>query len=469
VPAEYIKELSKLQDSVEAMPFEKIDPVLIKGWTKDWRQKFKNFDESPIAAASISQVYKARLKDGSKVAVKIQKPGVKEEVNADLNLLLFVSRFVERHYDWAKSIQPSRIVQEFSKSFTKELDFKREAIMIEKFRYNSRKIEKIIMPEARLDLSTEDILVMTFIEGTPFNRYEFNNQEREELSRIGIKVMLKQILDDGLFHADPHAGNLIYTKDKKISYIDFGMTGRLSKSMRNQLIDLLFAIYVKEAEWVLREILVMGEIKDEIDTKALARDLMEVIDRYTDRSIRDISLGRAFLEIFDIIRNYQIILDPAYAVVVKTMVTAEKTARDLNDKVNILEVISWQLKRLFITKNEPKNLLLNMSLYAKDVYRLLGELPVQLREILKKLKSGQLEIEFKHVGLENLIHTLDRISNRIAFSLIIASLIVGSSIIMILKPEPLFFGIPIFGFLGYVFASLLGIWLLFSIIRSGRL
>ncbi|MDA3792711.1 MAG: AarF/UbiB family protein [Elusimicrobia bacterium] len=469
LPGEYIAELSKLQDDVPPAPFEKIDKYFKKVWGKNWRNNFITFIETPVAGASISQVYKGRLTNGDVVAVKVRRPGVKKEITADVGILKFLAEFLQKQFEITESFQPVRLVESFSANLRREIDLKREAVIINKFRENHRDFKDIVIPKVYRELTAEGILVMEFINGRPVDKADIKTKDRRRLAKLGIRVMTQQILVDGLFHADPHPGNILYTEDGKLSYLDFGLIGRLSTTMKNHLTDIFMAVSSGESEWILQEVLTIAGSKDEIDRNALLIEIMEIKDKYMGISLKDISIGKAFMELFNIIRTHNILIQPAYSFVGKAVLTSENTARLLDEDIDIMEVMEPQLKKIAIKRYSPKNLWISFRMLLKDSSRFLKDFPTQIREVLNKLKAGQLEIEFRHVGLENLIHTLDKLSNRIAFSLIIAALIIGSSLIIQLQSGPMFFGISAFGLSGYLFASILGVWLLWSIIRSGRL
>ncbi|MEA3507027.1 MAG: AarF/UbiB family protein [Elusimicrobiota bacterium] len=469
LPAEYITELSKLQDDVKPTPFEEIEAYFKEEWGPKWRNNFVTFIERPVAGASISQVYKGRLAGGEVVAVKVRRPGIKKQINADIDILKFITEFLEEKFDFARTFQPVRMVNDFSINLKREIDFKREAIIINKIRCNHRDFEGVIIPEVYEELTTDGILVMEFINGCPIDKAEIKRKEGRRLAELGVRVLTKQIMTDGLFHADPHPGNLIYTEDGRLSYLDFGLAGRLSTTMKNHLTDIFLALYSGEAEWILQEVLTISELSREIDREALLREIMEIKDKYMGVALKNISMGRAFMEIFNLIRTHDIRVSPAYSYVGKAVLTLENTARSLDEDIDIMAILEPQLKRIAIQRYSPKNLWVNFRMLLKDTSRFVKDFPLQIREVFKKLKSGQLEIEFRHMGLEELIKTLDKLSNRLSFSLIIAALIIGSSLIIQLQVGPTFFGFSAFGLTGYLLASFLGIWLLWSIIRSGRL
>ncbi len=342
-------------------------------------------------------------------------------------------------------------------------------MLLQKFRFNYRNFDGVIIPKVKEKLSSESLIVMDYIEGRSLANSSLEKKERERIAKLLINVIIRQILNDGIFHADPHPGNILYTEDGKITYLDFGMVGRLSRKMRNQLIDLLEAVRASEPEWILQEIMAISESEIDVETETLVREIMEIKDRYIGVSVKDISVGKAFLEIFDLVRRYQILINPGYTYVGKAIFTTEEMVRNLCGDINILKTIEPQLKKLYKERFSPRNLWMDFKMLTKTALRFINGFPEQARVIMKKLKTGKLEIEFRHMGLENLIHTLDKISNRISFSLIISALIVASSLIIQIDKGPMILGISAFGLVGYLLATVLGFWLLWSILKSGRL
>jgi len=468
VPHDYIIELSKLRDDVPPVKYAKIVNVFKEELGDNWKDKFLSFSDIPIAAASIAQVYQARLADGTKVAVKVQRPDIGSEIRSDMKIVMFVARFLERRYRWTRVFQPVKMVQEFSRNLNRELDFEREALLIEKFAYNHRDIKSVRIPEVIDELSTDRIIVMTYIEGTPLSKAQLKKVEGKKLASLGVRLLARQVLKDGLYHSDPHPGNLVYTDDRKLSYLDFGQVGRLSFKMRNQVTDLLAAVNSGEAELVYQELMSMGETEEEIDHDTIVREIMEILDKYLSVSLEKISVGKAVFEIFRLVRNYSLVIHPSYVMVGKAILTGEETARKFYPQMNILEEISPMLKDLVRDRYSLSNIGLNLRIISKDVIRLISDMPNQLRQIINKLKKGQLEIEFRHVGLEGLISALGGTANRLSFSMIIAALIVGSSLLIQTGRGPLLFGLPALGLIGYVLAVIMAAWLLWSIIRSGN-
>ncbi len=469
LPADYIEELSKLQDKVPPVNFDEVDNYFKQVWGDKWRNNFITFIETPVAGASISQVYKGRLTNQDVVAVKVLRPGIKQEIKADIRILNFLAEFLQNNFEFISSFQPVRMVESFSANLKREIDLKREAIIINKIRKNHEDFKDVVIPRIYSELTGEGVLVMEFINGCPIDKADIKRKDRRRLAELGVRIMTKQVLVDGLFHADPHPGNIIYTEDGKLSYLDFGLVGRLSSSMKNHLTDIFMAIYSGESEWILQEVLTIAQTKYEIDKEKLLREIMEMKDKYMGLALKEISPGKAFLELFNIIRTHNILIRPAYSYVGKALLTSENTARTLDETIDIMGVMEPDLKKIAIKRYSPQNLWINLRMFLKDTSRFIRDFPAQLGEVFKKLKSGKLEIEFRHIGLEDLIHTLDKLSNRLAFSLIISALIIGSSLIIQLQVGPKFFGLSAFGITGFIFASFLGIWLLWSIIRSGRL
>jgi ubiquinone biosynthesis protein len=376
IPTDYIEAFTKLQDDVKAVSFVKMKQVIAKEWGDQWQNKFASFDENTIASASIAQVYKAKTTDGKVVANKIQKPDIKDKVEADLRMISFTGNMIEKNFDWAKTMQISKIIEEFALNLKRELDFEREAILIQKFRVNYKDNNEVVIPEVIKELSTQKIVTMSFIDGKKINQCKFTEEEKTRVAKMGLHIFVKQILEDGIFHANPYAGNLLYTKEGKISYLDFGLVGRLTPSMRYQLIDLLLAIHSNEAEWILREILNIGEFTDEIDKNLLVREIMEITDKYIGIPIKELSLGQALLDLFDMIRRYHIRIHPSYAIMVKTIMTAESVAHYLDEDLDVINEISSQVKKAAAERMGPKNIYLNLKMFSKDVFQLIKEMPI---------------------------------------------------------------------------------------------
>ncbi len=469
LPEGYLKELKRLQDDVSPAPLEEIEKIFIGEWGEEWREKFITFIEEPVASASIAQVYRARTASGRSVALKVIRPGVREKVSADIRLIKMIAGFIEDKIPEASDFQLRRLSEEFTITLNRELDFKREAIILQNIRKNHSDMEDVLIPAPVKKLSGKNILAMDFIEGIPLDKAVMTRSERKKIALAGLKAFFRQALRDGLFHADPHPGNMLFTPDGKLSYLDFGMVGRLSFSMRKQLIDLLLSIHSSRPEWALQEVLAMGEFREEVDRESLLREIMEITDRYIKVPVRDMSAGGAALNIASVMKKYRITVNPVYALVARALAMAEETGKKLAPGMDPLKVLEPELKKVYLERFKPSNLIMSWKLTGKSFSRFLSDIPFNLGQILKKLKTGQLEIEFRHVGLEGLIQTLDRLSNRLTFGLIISALIVGSSLVIQTDKGPSVMGLPALGFGGFLIALVMGVWLLWSIIRSGRL
>ncbi len=469
VPSNYIKQLTLLQDSVTPAPLDEVEEIFKKDLGDNWKEKFITFFEDPIASASIAQVYKARTLEGETVALKVLRPGVREKVKSDIKIITMLALFLEEKIPDAAEFQVLRLVNEFTTTLKRELDFKREAIILNAIKENHKDMKEVVIPSVKKDLCSENILAMDFIEGLPLNKAVMTRTEKKKTALLGIKTFFRQALRDGLFHADPHPGNILYTSDGKISYLDFGMIGRLSFTMRKQLIDLLLALHASKPELVLQEMLSIGEFREELDRESLIRDIMEITDRYIKVPISEMSVGKAAMSVAEIMKKYKLTVNPVYALVARALSMAEETGRALDPDINPFSTLEPELRKVYLERFEPRNLIMSWRLTGKSFGRFITELPYHLGQILKKLKTGQLEIEFRHVGLEGLIKTLDKLSNRLTFGIIIAALIVGSSLVIQIDKGPMLYDIPLLGFAGFIIASIMGVWLLWSIIRSGRL
>jgi len=469
IPAEYIKELTKLQEEVTPVGFDEIKTVPEGIWGKDWISKFKEFNRNPAATASTAQVYRAVMSSGVNVAVKIQKPGIKEEIHSDLKLINWIAELLEKYVEESRLFQPIKLVEKFSIALERELDYKREAYLIEKFNKNHSDIDSVYIPKVDMELTNEKILVMEFIEGKSIAKCELSTEKKKEFSSLIVNTMARQVLRDGLFHADPHPGNVICTDDGKIAFLDFGMIGRLSPDMREHLLDLLIAVKSDNPKLMLQEVLIMGKVNPDVDLENLMNELMEITERFKSVPLKDIYVGRLLMDIFSLIRKNRIKVNPVYSMIAKAILTAEETAKLLNEEIDVIADISPLLKKMVLKKYSPETIIDKAKLFGKELSRLIETVPAQTRNILSKLQSGELEIEFRHVGLEKLINSMDKVSNRLTFGMIIGSLIIGSSIVLVIDKGPKVYDISLFGIVGYLLASIIGMWLIVSIIKSGKL
>jgi len=472
IPREYIDELKKLQDRVPSVPQDRIRAAVERELGYPAEELFAEFDPDPIAAASIAQVHHGRLKDGSKVVFKIRRPGIVDVIETDLDILMGLAYLIEHHVPGGELYDPVGLVKEFRRTIHRELDFTREARTIERFAANFADDETVHVPQIHWDYSGETVLTMEHIEGIKVNDLDRLRTEGYDLKIIasrGADLFLRQVLEFGLFHGDPHPGNIFILPENRVCMVDYGMVGHIGEELKQQLVDLLLAILQRDVDRIIDQLLYSGELTDESNLKALKRDLSEFIEDYYELPLQEIKVGKLLGDFVEILTHYRIRFPSDLMLLARALVAMEGLGRQLDPDFNMIGYLRPWLERLVKERLSPGNLGRDFGRVAQSYLSLARNLPTDIKEFINRVNRNKFKIDLEHRGLEKLITDLDKASNRISFSLLIAALIVGSSLIMQTDKGPLLFGFPILGFLGYSVAGILGLWLAIAILRSGRL
>ncbi len=472
LPNDYIKEFQKLQDEVPAVSQEEISSQIQRELGYPTHELFAEFSEKPIAAASIAQVHKGKLRSGEDVVFKVRRPGIEIIVDTDLDVLMGLAYLIEQHVPAVALYNPINLVKEFRRSIMREMNFTREGRTIERFMVNFADNPNFYTPKVFWDYTSESVLTMEYVPGIKISELEqlsAAGYDLKEIARRGADSFLKQVLDYGLFHADPHPGNVFVLPDQVICMLDYGMVGRLGQDLKNQLVDLLHALLQRDIEKIISELLYSGELTDISDLKNLRRDLHEFIEDYYDITLQDIKVGKLLSEFIEILTHHRIKFPADYMILAKALVIMEGVGRQLDPQFNMVNHMRPYVSKLVMERFSPKNVASQVNRIAQDYASLAKNLPHDIKEFLNRLNRNQFKIDLEHRGLEKLVTDLDRSSNRVSFSLVIGALIVGSSLIMQVDKGPIVLGFPLLGLLGYSIAGLLGLWLAIGILRSGRL
>lgn len=470
LPSPLIKELSRLQDEVGPEDFEKIKQVVHQGLRRDIEEIFSAFDEKPLASASLSQVHRGVLrKGGQTVAVKVQRPGIRRKIELDLDILeTLANRLHERSED-LKVYDLPNLVRITGRNLLRELDFTREARNMRIARGNMAEEADMYIPEAYDEYCTAQVLVMEYMEGIKLKDLEaLRPEDAKHLARQGLNTAIKQILEDGFFHADPHPGNLLVVDGKRLCLLDWGMVGRLSERDRYELMDLIKSVVQKDSEGLVDALLLLTKGEYGVDRRGLERDLLEILDTYFAVPIKDMNLGHLLLDITTVLRGYRLRLPPDLVIMVKALITAEGTARQIYPELNVISEAEGSIERLAKTRFLPSRLWHNLHGSIRHFLVLQRQFPLRVYQIMDKLDRGDLAIRFEHENLEGLRKTLEHIFNRLTFGIIIAAMIIGSTMIITTGVGPLLFGFPALGVIGYMISALLGLWLVFNIIRRRK-
>ncbi len=470
LPRPLIRELSRLQDEVAPEKFDRIIGVLQKSMGQGLDEVFSTFDEKPLASASLSQVHRAVLRKGGRtVAVKVQRPGIRRKVELDLDIFeALVNRLHERSEDLRAYDLPN-LVRIVRWNLLRELDFTREARNMKIARSNMTEEAGIYIPEAYDEYCTEQVLVMEYVEGTKLRDLEaLTPEDAESLARQGLNAAITQILEDGFFHADPHPGNVLIADGNRLCLLDWGMIGRLSERDRYELVDLIKSVVEKDSEGLVDSLLILTKGEYGIDRRGLERQLLEILDTYFAVPIKDMNLGHLLLDITALLRGYRLRLPSDLVIMVKALITAEGTARQIYPDLNVISEAEGSIERIAAARFWPGRLWHNLRISIRHFLALQRQFPLRAYQIMEKLDRGELAIRFEHENLEGLRKTLEHIFNRLTSGIIIGAMIIGSTMIITTGVGPLLFGFPALGLVGYLISGVLGLWLVFSIIRTRR-
>ncbi|WP_178023274.1 AarF/ABC1/UbiB kinase family protein [uncultured Paenibacillus sp.] len=474
LPEAIIQELVKLQDQVPPFPAEEARGILEAELHQPLEELFQSFDETPLAAASIGQVHRARLITGEPVAIKIQRPGIAPVIELDLDILQHLTVLANKRWSWVSRYQIPQMVEEFARSIRAELDYSFEGRNMEKIRRQFKADEGIYIPGVHWPLTTSRVLTMDFVEGEHLNRLLAIDElgyDRKELAERLVNALLRQIFEGGFFHADPHPGNLLVTRKGELAFIDFGMVGRLSGEMKDHLSSLVIALMRRSTEGMVRAVLRMGLVGDDADTAGLRLDLERLRERYYDIPFAEIQIGQALHDLFATAQKHQVVLPADLLLLGKALLTVEGVALALDPALRILDLAEPFGHKLLREKYAARRLGKKLFDEAAELTDSLVDLPQQVRKLSSTLARGKLKMDMNVPEMEQFLRKLDQISNRLsfsivllAFSIIMVGLIVGSSLS---RMPTLLWDIPAIE-IGFIVATLMFLWLLFSIFRSGR-
>ena len=469
---EWITEFGKLQNQVPAVPMEQLRPQLREDLGGEPEDVFAHFDPVPLAAASIAQVHRARLKDGSEVIVKIRRPGIAETIEADLALLAHLAALAEANLAWLKPYHAPLLVREFAKSLRRELDLAVECRNAERIAQNLRSLPCIMVPRVHWQHTGVRLNVQDFVQGVPGDQLQRllleDGFDRALLARRGAQAVLKMTVQDGFFHADPHPGNVFYLQGNRIAFIDFGMVGRLSERRRSDVLQLLSGLVQRDAQKVCDVLLDWAGDDHGVSLSQLEAEIDTFVDQYHGSRLADLNLGQMLGDIAAILRDNQLSLPSDLALLVKAFISLESMGRGLDPDFHVVTLATPLLRQVVRAGYRPQAL---ARRGWKGLLRLLSvaeQLPEDLSRLLRNARRGRVQVGIELAHLKRVGDQVDRAASRLAMALVIAALIVGSSIVMNVQGGPTVLGLPLFGFMGFVAAVLGGLWLLRSIARSGR-
>jgi ubiquinone biosynthesis protein len=471
LPADLIKELEKLQDSVSPVSFEEIMGVLQKAFKKPLGEIFSLIDEEPLAAGSLAQVHRAVLKEENvPVALKIRRPDIVRTVEIDLKILEGAAPYLYEHLGFARTYDIINLVKELKRALLRELNFTLEARNMQIVSQSLAGEKDVIIPEVYEDHTRSSVLTMDLIEGVKLkNLLPENVEEREQLAKIGIRLVVKQVLESGFFHADPHPGNFLIVEGREVCLLDWGVVGILPSEIRYEMVELIGAIVDMEAEKVFDVLVaITGANVMRINERLLLRDILEILHLYHSVTVGKLDLGQLLTDLNSMLRTHHIKLPSDLALMFKAMVTAEGTALQIYPGLDVIAEIEPFINKLGVERWSPSQLWRRFTRQLRFYLKLQSNLPRAMQRILQKIEQGDLSITFKHENLTGLQKSLDNVSNRLSFSIILGSVIIGSSMIITTGVKPLIFGYPAIGLVGYLISAVLGLIVVFNIFRSRK-
>ncbi|MFC4809467.1 ABC1 kinase family protein [Paenibacillus sp. GCM10023250] len=472
IPADIVAELERLQDNVPPVPFADIANIIEEELGAPVGRLFRSFSEEPLAAASIGQVYEARLLDGTRVAIKVQRPGIQKIIDTDLDILADLARLAEGALEWARNYRLGEIVDELAHTLRRELDYNLEARNAERFLAQDQ--PNIVVPEVYWDYSSKRVLTMAFVEGIKLS-------DRGQLERAGLDAgqlasrfattILHQVLVAGLYHGDPHPGNVLALPDGRLALLDFGMVGRLNPGMKKEFVSFVIAMRNQSSKGVIRAISNMGVIPEDADLDALGADVDELREKYYKVPLNRIGFGEIVGDLFALSFRHRIRIPSEMTLLGKSLLTMEGVVTALDPSFSVFDVAEPFGKRLFLERLDPRNIVKGWLEDIPDLFDLLGEVPLSLKQLSRIIRQGKLRVEFVSPQADLLAKKLDRISNRLSFSIVLLSLsilmvglIIGSALT---HTQALIWRIPIID-IGFIAALFMFLWLIFAIFRSGR-
>lgn len=469
---DFISELSKLQDNVPPFPFEDVRAIIEKQLGKPLEELFEHFEEKHTAAASLAQVHRAKSKIGDDVAVKVQRPGIEQIVETDIRFLHNLAVLAERHIPESRDYQPIRIVDEFARTIRRELDFIREGRSIDRFRKHFRDDQTVHIPAVHWNLTAPRVLTMEYIHGikvSDLENLESVGMDPNMIAINGADLILKEIFELNLFHADPHPGNLFVLENNVIAPVDFGMIGILNEKMVYQLGMLFTAVVDKDVETIINVLLELGIAEEQMDISGFRIEVADFLESYYDVPSNQLDIGMIFFEVMGIMRRYRLRLPPDIVMMAKALVISQGVCSMLYPEFNIIEHAGPYARKLMIRRLDLNRHLKDLTKTGDEAFALFKELPFDIRRIISKIKKDEFGIKLDHRGLERTTKELERSSNRLSFAVVIAALIIGSSIIFQTEAGSKLFNYPVLGFASFLLASVLGLWWLIGILRSGKL
>lgn len=465
IPPSYTDEFSMLQDNVPPFSFEEVEDQVRNELGAEICELFQSFDSKPVASASLAQVHRGNLKDGTQVAVKVQRPGIKPLIESDIDLLYLLARMTERSIPELSLYTPKKVIREFERAIMRELDFTTEAANAERFRANFNGNSEIYFPGVYSELSGKRILTMDFVEGVKITDTPLFGYDPKVIARLGLRAVVEMIFRDGFFHADPHPGNVFVMQGGRLAYLDLGLAGRVREEVRDKMLLLLLAITREDFEEVAQIFYKIGIKEDEVDMSEFRADVIDICEKHFGKPLKYMELGAFIKDIIEGSFRHRIRIPYEYALMCKALITMEGVGKKLDPDINIFKESHPYLVEIFKKRY-------NLDRASKDLTKTLITLssviqgaPPQIKGILDSFESGRLKVRLEDSGAEKRAIRWETIINRLIITLLISTLALASLFLVLFGKSA---WATFFSLFGFLFTGFLGFWLMLSILKSGK-
>lgn len=466
---ELAEELSLLQESAPVDDYETVKEIIEKEFSKPIDEIFEEFSEEPIASASIGQVHTAFL-NNKNVAVKIQHPNIKKTIESDIRIMKIIANRLNNRLDSVKAYNLPGLIEVFQKDIKKELDYKFEAMNAIHL-YDLLKDDDVYVPEVFTDYTTDKVLTMEYVDGVSLNtvfKSDDDKYDKRLIAEHGADSFIKQILIHGFYHADPHPGNIFVMDDNKVAFVDFGMMGHLDDDLRENLAKLFILITEGDAKLLTKQLMYMGIVEDNEDYKQIEYEIRTLLDRYYGIQFNDVSGVIKGLIEDDLLNEYGVVLPRDLMMVMRTIIIIDDVGKELDPTFNTTEILRPYALSMLTDTVKPRRLISKTASNLMDVEYLVKQLPASLLNFFDVVEDGHLNLALASEEVERINVIVSRIVNEIVLTIIIAALLIGSSLIMLIDTGVRIFDYPVLGFVGFIFSAIFGIILMAMIIRGGN-
>jgi ubiquinone biosynthesis protein len=460
IPQDYIDEMSLLQDQVQTLDFKIIEQVLTEDLGADWRKNFQSIEEKPLGSASIAQVHRAQLIEGAKVVLKVQRPGIVQTINDDLNVLYFIAELVDRYIPEVRPFNPIGMVDEYFKTLELETNFVVEANNIRKFKENFKNEKNVEIPGVYFDLVTERVLVMEEMLGKRLSQEDSLKQENVEASEVvkaGLRAYLKMVFIDGFFHGDLHAGNFFVFPNNKIGLIDFGVVGRLNSKTQSAIVNMLIALSKEDYTRLAYEYVDLAPFSESVNVDLFAKELQALISPYYGLTSKHMNIGKILMSSSSTAAQQGLSVPTELMMFFKSIVSIEGLAQKITPDFDFLQFTLSMISDVAQSQFKPMKFIDEANLLLRESRGFLNSLPRQLNMILRRMNSPDYRTRINVDGVEDLRNAIHVSFNLLFLGIIIAALIISSSLIYTHETAWLLAGMPALSLIGYLLAAALGI------------